>query len=120
MSKQYTTISVIPGLAKIVDRPFHKEDYSSVESIVDKSKWIPESQVLSQTGMTMTGVYDGDVTLESPVPLSRQRGLDPAVISTHIRNEQSKVKNKVDDFKAAAAQQQKVDETLNNIQNLKE
>ena len=120
MAKQYTTISVIPGSAEIVDRPFHKEDYSSVESIVDKSKWIPESQVLSQTGMTMPGVYDGDVSLNSPVPLSRQRGLDPAVVSTHIRVKQKEVSKKISDANAASARDKAASQTLSDINNLKE
>lgn len=115
MSKMYSTISVIPGVAKIVDRPEHLEDYSSVDSVTDKSKWIPESQILSGSSMTnINGQFDPpNTTLDTPVPLSRTRGLDPAVLSTHVANEQKVQSKKYNDAVSAIKKQQQRDEVFN-------
>lgn len=117
MYKCYSVISSFPNVAKLVERKFHYETYDAVDSVVDKTKFIPESQVLMSVGSVDTNaVYDPpSTTLDTPVPLSRTRGLDPAVLSTHIHNEQKGIDSKISKAKAAKAADDAVQAQLNAI-----
>lgn len=117
MNKIYSVISVFPGVAQFLDRKFQFETYDAVDSVVDKTKFIPESQVLTSVGSVDTNaVYDPpSTTLDSPVPLSRTRGLDPAVLSTHIHNEQKGISSKVSKARAAKASEDAVQAQLDAI-----
>lgn len=110
---RYSHFSTLPVPADFEEIAILTEDYSSVKSVVDKSKFIPESQTLTSAGMTLSGSYDPPgTTLDSPLPVSRRRGADIAEISTDIKRRTDSLEKKRQDSIVVARREAKVDAEL--------